>query len=75
MSRIYTMAAGHVTKTVVAISVGAVEADKMLEGIRDDLLTPDAAWLKFLELVSKEGLKSGGPRSYLITLAKRGAGA
>jgi len=63
----------HATPAVIGTATGQFEADRIIDGIRDDLLTPDIAWFTFLDLASKSGLRSASCRAFVIGLAKRGA--
>jgi hypothetical protein len=65
---------GHVTKSVIETSVGGIEADRLIEGLRADLLTPDCAWFRFIELAARQGWRSEGCKSFVMTLANRAAG-
>jgi len=74
--RVFKEDAGHVTQEVVDSSVGEIEARRVIDGIRDGVLTEDVTWFRFLDLAQRAGsLRSGLCKSFVIALAKRAAGA
>ena len=74
MSRVFKVQDGHVTDCVVETSVGAVAADKLIESLRSEWLpAADLAWLRFIEIASRQGWRSEGCKAYVVTLAKRAA--
>jgi hypothetical protein len=72
MSRVFRDDALFVDDQVIAESLGSIEAERLLEGIKCGALTPDVGWFRFLELVGRFGLRSTACRSFVATLVKRG---
>ena len=66
---------GHVTDSVIETSVGATEADRLIEGLKTELLTPDCAWFRFIEIAARQGWRSESCKVFVMTLAKRAAAA
>lgn len=56
---------------VMQASLGALEAQRVIAGIQAGALTPDHAWLCFVELAAAHGWKSAGCRACVVELAKR----
>ena len=65
----------HATNAVVAEAVAAIEAQAIVEGLQGDTLTPDHAWLGFVQVAARFGWRSGACRAFVCELAKRAAGA
>jgi hypothetical protein len=75
LSGVYTVRAGHVTERVVEESVGATIADKLIGDLQSDAVPAETAWLRFIEIAARQGWRSEGCRAFVLTLAKRAAGA
>lgn len=61
----------RVNTELIAECVGAVEAQKLLDGLRDEMLTTDHGWLAFCELATRHGWKSTACRAFLLEIVKR----
>ena len=69
------MSAAHVDAELTTGCVGAIEAQRIIDGIADGRYTPDHAWLMFVELAARHQWKSAACRSYVLELAKRASAA
>ena len=58
---------------ITAESVGAIEAQCLIDGLRNGGLTPSHAWLAFIELAAMHGWKSPACAAFIVELAKRAA--
>ena len=66
-----SQAACHVDAGVMQASVGALEAQRVIDGIQSGRLAPAHAWLTFTELAAVHGWKSAACRAVVVELAKR----
>lgn len=60
---------------LAAECIGAVEAQKVVDGLRADTLTAEHAWLAFAELAARYGWRSPAAMAFIVELAKRSATA
>jgi hypothetical protein len=61
------------TDTVTQEAAGSIEAQKAVDGLRDDTLNPDHAWLGFVQVAARYGWRSPACRAYVMEIAKRAA--
>lgn len=65
---------GASREAVTGEAVGSIAAQKAIEGLQRDELTPAHAWLAFCTLAASGGWKSAACRAFVAELVKR-AGA
>jgi hypothetical protein len=63
------------SSALTAECIGAVEAQKVVDGLRADTLTAEHAWLAFTELAARYGWRSAAAMAFIVELAKRSATA
>ena len=52
-------------------ALGAIEAQQVVDGLRDGTLTPVAGWLRFVEVNARLGRNSPAVRAFVVALLKR----
>jgi len=62
---------GHVTADVSREAIGALEAQRVVEGLQRDEMTAEHAWLAFVGLAACNGWKSAACMGFVRELAKR----
>jgi hypothetical protein len=63
----------HATAAVIQTAEAGLEAQRIVEGMRNGDLQPAAAWLSFVEFAAAHGWKSPSCRTLVVELAKRAA--
>jgi hypothetical protein len=52
-------------------AVGALEAQQVVDGLREGSIEPQQAWIRFIELNARLGRNSPAARAFICELAKR----
>lgn len=61
----------HVTLAVTQEAFGARAAQDVIDGLREGSVSPDRAWLEFVQLAARYGRSSPACASYVREFAKR----
>ncbi|KQW36510.1 hypothetical protein [Rhizobacter sp. Root404] len=61
------------TDSAIQEAAGSIEAQKAVDGLLDNTLNPDHAWLGFVQVAARYGWRSPACRAYVMEIAKRAA--
>ncbi|WP_128000637.1 hypothetical protein [Piscinibacter defluvii] len=65
------MGAAYLNEHGAQEATGAIQAQRIVDALRDGRVSPEQAWMRFVELASEHGWKSAACRAYLLELSKR----
>jgi len=67
------MDAPHVTPETSQLALGSIAAQGVIEALRDEMVSADQAWLRYLELAAQFGKNSPACRAFVCEAFKRAA--
>ncbi len=63
----------HCTDEVAQLALGSHSAQQLIAGLADETLSPEHAWLGFVQVAARFDWRSAACRAYVMELAKRAA--